>query len=116
MASRTNKQWILKKKQQLEKLKILKKWWKRYFKNKNLSQEDKINYWLIFELENPKWNKYVRDKSWRKILCVLTWLREDSDLYRLCFKANSNEVYYNYTNRISSRLRRFINKNKKNKK
>lgn len=112
MASRTNKQWILKKKQQLEKLRVLKKWWKRYFKNKNLSEEEKRTNWFVFELENPRWNKYIRDKSGRKVICILTWLREDLDWYRLLFKANSNEVNYNYT-WFSSMLRRFINKNKK---
>ena len=113
MASRTNKQWILKKKQQLEKLKILKKWWKRYLKNKNLSEEEKRNSWLVFELQNPKWYKYIRDKSGRKVICTLTWLREDADWYRLVFKPNSNEVNYTYT-WFPSRLRRFINKSKKN--
>ena len=113
MASRTNKQWILKKKQQLEKLKIIKKWWKRYLKNKNLSEEEKIAKWLVFDLTNPKWNKYIRDKSWRKVVCKDTWLREDLDGYRLYFKANSNEVNYAHS-WIKSRLRKFINKSKKN--
>jgi len=113
MVSRTNKQWIFKKKQQLEKLKILKKWWKRYMKNKNLSEEEKRNNWLVFELQNLKWNKYIRDKNWRKIICKNTWLREDLDGYRLIFKANSNEVSYVYS-WIKSSLRKFINKNKKN--
>lgn len=114
MVWRTNKQWILKKKQQLEKLKFLKKWWKRYLKNKNLSEQDKKSKWLIFELKNPKWNNYIRDKSWRKIICILTWLREDMDWYRLTFKANSNEIQYVYK-WFSSRLRRLINKSKKSK-
>lgn len=112
MASRTNKQWILKKKQQLEKLKLLKRWWKRYLKNRNLSEEEKISKWLIFDLLNPKWNKYTRDKSWRKVICKNTWLREDLDWYRLLFKSNSNELHYSFI-WFSSSLRRFINKNKK---
>jgi len=109
MASRTNKIWILKKKKQLEKLKYKKSLWKRYLKTKDLSDEEKISKWLIFDLENPKWKKYNRDKSWRKVICVQTWLREDFDGYRLLFKANSSEVFYENT-WINSRLRRKLKK------
>jgi len=107
MASRTNKMWILKKKKQLEKLKKNKT--KRYILNKNLSDSEKIEKWLIFEKENPLWNKYNRDKSTRKIICLQTWLREDFDGYRLLFKANSNEVIYKRT-WFNSRLRKKLKK------
>jgi len=97
MAWRTNKMWILKKKQQLEKLRILKKWWKSYLKNKNLSDEEKLAKWLIFEQTNPKWKNYKRDKSWRKVICIETGLREDFDWYRLLFKPNSSELEYKFS-------------------
>jgi hypothetical protein len=112
MASRTNKQWIAKKKKMLEKLRSLKKWWKRRHKNKNLSEEEKITKWLIFDMENPKWQKFSRDKSWRKIICLQTWLREDFNWYRLIFKPNSQQVEYRFTG-INSRLRKKLNKSKK---
>ncbi len=113
MASRTNKQWIAKKKKQLEKLKILKVWAKRWLKFKNLSEEEKLEKGLIFDLVNPKNNKFTRDKSWRKIICLQTGLREDTDWYRLIFLPNSSEVKYVYKG-ISSALRKKINKSKKN--
>lgn len=97
---------------QLEKLRGLKKWSKRYFKNKDLSEQDKIAKWLIFDLKNPKWNKYSRDKSWRKVICIITWLREDIDGYRLVFKANSQEIEY-VKSGVNSRLRKFLNKQNK---
>ena len=109
MASRTNKQWIAKKKKQLEKLRALKVWAKRWLKNKNLSEEEKIEKWLIFDLQNPSGKKYSRDKTGRKVICIQTWLREDFDWYRLRFKANSSEVLY-YKSWINSRLRRKIRK------
>lgn len=111
MASRTNKQWIFKKKQQLEKLKSLKKTWQRYLKNRNLSEEEKISKWLIFELENPKWHKFFRDKSWRKIICKYTWLREDPDWYRMVFRANSQEAIFKHT-WANARLRKFLRKSR----
>ncbi len=109
MASRTNKQWIAKKKKQLEKLKILKVWSKRRLKNKELSEEEKIEKWLIFELINPKNHKFTRDKSRRKVICLQTWLREDTDWYRLRFKPNSSEVYYEFK-WITTALRKKLNK------
>lgn len=111
MATRTNKQWILKKKQQLEKLKSLKKNWQRYLKNKNFSEEEKISRWLIFDLENPRWHNFTRDKSGRKIICKYTWLREDPDWYRMIFRANSQEAIFNHT-WMNSRLRKFLRKSK----
>ena len=105
MASRTNKQWIAKKKAQLQKLKMLKVWAKRRLKNKNLSEEEKIEKWLIFDMENPAWRKFSRDKSWRKIICLQTGMREDENGYRLIFKPNSSEVEYIYSG-INARLRR----------
>jgi len=112
MASRTNKQWIAKKKKQLEKLRMLKVWWKRRLKNKNLSEEEKIEKGLIFEMVNPKSHKFTRDKSGRKVICLQTWLREDYDWYRLRFKPNSSEVFYVYK-WITSALRRKLNRNKR---
>ena len=112
MAWRTNKMWILKKKQQLEKLRSLKKWWKRYLKNKNLSDEEKLSKWLIFDQTNPKWKTYKRDKSGRKVLCLETWLREDFDGYRLLFKANSSELDYKFSG-FNSQLNKKIKKIKK---
>ena len=109
--ARTNKMWILKKKQQLEKIKLLKSWWKRYLKNKNLSEEEKLEKWLIFDLENLAGHKFTRDKSGRKVICKQTWLREDLDGYRLVFKANSSEVEFVYSG-VNSRLRRKIKKAK----
>ena len=109
MASRTNKQWIAKKKKQLEKLRQIKVWAKRYFKTRNLSEEEKVSRWLIFDLENPKWKKYTRDKSWRKIICIQTWLREDFDGYRLRFKANSSEIEYVFSG-FNARLNKKIKK------
>ena len=111
MAWRTNKIWILKKKKQLEKIKLIKSGWKRWLKNKNLSEEEKREKWLIFDLVNPKWNKFTRDKSGRKIICIQTWLREDTDGYRLIFKANSMQVDYNFS-WINARLRRKIKKSR----
>ena len=111
MASRTNKMWILKKKKQLEKIKSIKKWWKRYLKTKNLSDNEKLEKWLIFSKTNPKHNTYKRDKSGRKIICVDTWLREDLDGYRLIFKANSSELLYKPSG-IKPALRRIIRKKK----
>lgn len=112
MAWRTNKMWILKKKKQLEKIKLIKSWWKRWLKNKSISPEEKIQKWLIFDKENSVWNTFSRDKSWRKIICNQTWLREDFNGYRLLFKANSNEIIYKFT-WWNSQLRKKINKTKK---
>ncbi len=106
---RTNKIWILKKKKQLEKIKLIKSWWKRYLKNKWFSEEEKLEKWLIFDLENPNLNKFSRDKSGRKVVCKQTWLREDLDGYRLVFLANSSETKFVYSG-INSRLRRKIKK------
>ncbi len=107
--ARTNKIWILKKKKQLEKIKLIKSWWKRYLKNKWFSEEEKLEKWLIFDLENPDSNKFSRDKSWRKVICKQTGLREDLDGYRLVFKANSSELEFIYSG-MNSRLRKKINK------
>ena len=85
---------------------------KRRLKNKNLSEEEKIEKWLIFDLINPKNHKFTRDKSWRKVICLQTWLREDFDGYRLKFKPNSSEVVYEFKG-ITSALRRKMNKKKK---
>ncbi len=109
--ARTNKMWILKKKQQLEKIKLIKSWWKRYLKNRWLSEEEKLEKWLIFDLENPNSNKFSRDKSGRKVICKQTWLREDMDGYRLVFKANSSDVDFMYSG-INSRLRRKLKKSR----
>ena len=109
MAGRTNKQWIAKKKKQLEKLRMLKVWAKRRLKNKNLSEEEKFEKWLIFEMENPAGKKYSRDKSGRKVICLQTGLREDFDWYRLLFKANSSELEYKLKG-ITPALRRKMRK------
>ena len=111
MASRTNKQGIAKKKAQLQKLKMLKVWAKRRLKNKNLSEEEKIEKWFIFEMINPKWKKFSRDKSWRKVICLQTWMREDEDGYRLLFKPNSSELEYVYSG-LNARLRRKLKRRK----
>jgi len=110
MASRTNKMWIFKKKKQLEKIKAI-KWTTSsgVVKNKSLSEPEKIELWLVFDLENPKWKKYTRDKSWRKIICKQTGLREDMDGYRLLFKPNSSEIYYKFSG-FNARLNRIIKK------
>jgi hypothetical protein len=112
MASRTNKMWILKKKRQLEKIKILKT--KKKYNLKHLSETEKISQWLIFDKKNPKWKKYTRDKSWRKIICKQTWLREDFDGYRLIFKPNSSDAEYVFS-WFNSRLNKKIKRLKKNR-
>ena len=109
MAWRTNKMWIFKKKKQLEKTKLIKSWWKRWTKNNKISEEEKINKWLVFDLKNPRWNKYSRNKSTRKIICSQTLLREDLDGYRLLFKANSSDIIYKFT-WWNAQLRKKINK------
>ena len=109
--ARTNKIWIFKKKQQLEKIKLLKSWWKRYLKNKWHSEEEKIEKWLIFDLENPNLHKFTRDKSGRKIICKQTGLREDFDWYRLVLKPNSTDIQFIFSG-INSRLRKKIKKSK----
>ena len=112
MASRTNKMWILKKKKQLEKIKAIK--WassSRVVKNRSLSEPEKLDLWLVFDLENPKWKKYTRDKSWRKVICKQTGLREDMDGYRLLFKPNSSELIYKFSG-FNARLNRRMKKAK----
>ena len=111
MASRTNKIWIAKKKKQQEKLKRLKKAITKV-SYKNLSTKEKQEKWLIKEMINPKWNKFYRDFSWRKIICVYTWLREDTDWYRVVWKPNSSEHDFVFV-WIRPALRRKINKMKK---
>jgi len=110
MASRTNKVGILKKRKQLQKLKILK--WPSRTANKNLSDSEKLEKGLIFDMENPKNNKFSRDKSWRKVICKQTWLREDTDGYRLLFKPNSSELEYRFS-WFNARLNRIVKKGKR---
>jgi len=110
MASRTNKIGILKKRKQLQKIKILKWNWRSI--NKNLSDSEKLEKDLIFDMQNPKSNKFSRDKSWRKVICKQTWLREDTDGYRLLFKPNSSEVIYKF-GWFNARLNRIVKKGRK---
>ncbi len=112
MASRTNKQGIANKKKQQAKMKKLKKNTTIKLNAKNLSSKEKLERWLIKEIENPKWHKYSRDLAWRKTMCIYTGLREDPDGYRLVGKPNSSEHDFVLVG-ITSSLRRKLNKMKR---
>lgn len=99
--------WILKKKQQQEKIKKLKEGsittgWNIPSKEKNIVSK---------EITNPKWHSYSRSFGMRKIMCAYTNLREDPDWYRLIGKSNSSEYDFVY-NGLSKQLRRWKNKTK----
>jgi hypothetical protein len=89
--ARTNKMWILKKKQQQAKQKIL-IWWK--IENTE---------WIKKEYTNPNGNSFLRFfRSW-KLVCDNTSVREDPDWFRIIrnpnwweisFKENLNSWWY----------------------
>ena len=82
MASRTNKQWIAKKKAQLQKQASRTKWAKRFeYPKRRLDLNDGKDWGAIGVMTNPKWNTYHRFLRWRKV-CWETRLRVDPDGYR----------------------------------
>lgn len=83
--ARTNKMWILKKKQQQAKQKRLMDWW---------SGESEI--WMKKDYTNPKWNNYVRFLRWSKFICDKTSVREDPDWYRILRQANGWEIIFEF--------------------
>lgn len=96
MSSRTNKIWILKKKQQLQKQKLKK-------------QEIEYMNFEEREFKNPLWNIYKRFyRSW-KWINLTTKVREDPDWYRIIRKPNSWEIYRIYK-WITWWLKRYIRK------
>jgi hypothetical protein len=82
MASRTNKQWIAKKKAQQSKQANRLKWMKRFeYPKRKLTLEEGKDIWAIWVYTNPKWRDHHRFIRWRKI-CWETRLRIDPDWYR----------------------------------
>lgn len=82
MASRTNKQWIAKKKAQQSKQANRLKGMKRFeYPKRKLTLEEAKDLWAVWIRINPKWREYNRFLRWRKI-CRETRLRMDPDGYR----------------------------------
>lgn len=99
--ARTNKMWILKKKQQQAKQKQLLVW-----KTDDIESVKK-------EYSNPKNNSYNRFfKSW-KFFCDTTSVREDPDWYRILRTPNSWEINFEYRWDASYWFRRWIRKIRK---
>jgi len=69
--ARTNKMWILKKKQQQAKQKSV-SW-----------EKTRSNEWMRRNYENPKWHEYEWFVRSGKRICDVTSCREDPDGYRL---------------------------------
>lgn len=78
--ARTNKMWILKKKQQQAKQKKL-VW--------EISTSDE---WVKKSFVNPAWNIFFRVKIWQKYINDTTSRREDPDGYRLVRKPSGWEI------------------------
>ena len=78
--ARTNKMWILKKKQQQAKQKKLV--WESSVSNETIKKT----------YENPAWNQYLRVKISQKYICDVTSRREDPDWYRLVRKSSGWEI------------------------
>lgn len=82
MASRTNKQWIAKKKAQQSKQANRLKGMKRFeYPKRKLTLEEAKELWAVWIWINPKWREYNRFLRWRK-MCRETRLRMDPDGYR----------------------------------
>lgn len=82
MASRTNKQWIAKKKAQLQKQASRSKGTRRFeYPKRRLDINDWQTRWAVGVMTNPKWNTYHRFLRGRKV-CRETRLRIDPDGYR----------------------------------
>jgi hypothetical protein len=82
MASRTNKQWIAKKKSQQQKLANRLKWGKKFeYPKRKLTLQEAKELWVVWVWTNPKWHEYSRFLRWRKV-CRDTRLRTDIDGYR----------------------------------
>lgn len=82
MASRTNKQWIAKKKAIQSKQASRLKWLKRFeYPKRKLTLEEAKDLWVIWIRVNPKWHEYNRFLRGRK-MCRETRLRVDPDGYR----------------------------------
>ncbi len=82
MASRTNKQWIAKKKAQQQKQASRLKWAKRFdYPKRKLDIQEGIERWVVGVYKNPKGNEYHRFIRGRKV-CWETRLRVDPDGYR----------------------------------
>lgn len=82
MASRTNKQWIAKKKAVQSKQANRLKWMKKFeYPKRKLTLEEAKDLWVIGIWVNPKWHEYNRFLRWRK-MCRETRLRMDPDGYR----------------------------------
>lgn len=82
MASRTNKQWIAKKKAQQQKQASRMKWLKRFeYPKRKLDLEESKELGIVWVYTNPRGATYNRFLKWRKI-CWETRLRIDPDGYR----------------------------------
>jgi hypothetical protein len=82
MASRTNKQWIAKKKSQQQKQAARTKGLKRFeYPKRKLDVIEGKELGVIWVYTNPKWATYNWFLRWRKI-CVETRMRIDPDGYR----------------------------------
>ncbi len=82
MASRTNKQWIAKKKSQQQKQAARTKGLKRFeYPKRKLDITEAKEMWVVWVYTNPKWATYSWFLRWRKI-CRETRMRMDPDGYR----------------------------------
>lgn len=110
MASRTNKQWIAKKKAQLQKQASRNKWAKRFeYPKRRLDLNDGKERGAIGVMTNPKWNTYHRFLRGRKT-CRETRLRIDPDGYRFIKtpSGGSEMVYVPASGWTRVRLRKML--------
>jgi hypothetical protein len=96
--ARTNKMWILKKKQQQAKQKQL------------VGGEGVSDEWIKREYENPKGNttkRFMRSGKW---INDITSVREDPDGFRLKRSANSGDTEFVHRGITSRGYRKYIRK------
>ena len=101
--ARTNKMWILKKKQQQAKQKKL-------MDDGSVADSEST---IKRDFTNPKWNNYIRFLRWAKYFCDVTSFREDPDGFRLLRQANWWEINFLYKWEESWWFRRWRRKARK---
>jgi hypothetical protein len=108
MASRTNKQWIAKKKSQQQKQAARLKWSKRFeYPKRKLDVVEAKELGIVGVYTNPKGATYNWFIRWRKI-CWETRLRTDPDGYRYIRTPSwwSEMVSIPVSGRLRTRLRK----------
>ncbi len=108
--SRTNKQWIAKKKAQQQKQAARIRWVRRFdYPKRKLSLEEGKELWAIGVYTNPKWWEYHWFIRGRKI-CWETRLRVDPDGFRYIRtpSGGSEMVSAPISGRVRTRMRRNI--------